>query len=396
MVDSRSSTSSHFLFDLQATDGNARLSTFHTPHGPIPMPAFAPVGTLANVKTLEPRDLREAGCSLILANTYHLYLRPGHELIENFGGLHSFMQWDGPILTDSGGYQVFSLAHRRKLDDDGVMFQSHIDGSRHKFTPESVMQIEQALGPDIAMVLDECPEPHDRDYNIQALDRTHRWAERCKQAHTRADQALFGIVQGGIFPDLRQQSAEFLGTLDFPGYAVGGLAVGETKEEMYRVLDETCPAMPTDKPRYLMGVGAPEDIVEAVHRGIDMFDCVLPTRIARNGALFTPDGRINMRKAQYQADPKPIQEDCDCYTCQNFSRAYLRHLYKADEITGLRLGTIHNVHFMQTLMRQIQSAIASRTFHDFREEFLARFQISNQAVRHAQREKRKQAFDTKT
>lgn len=386
------SNSAHFLFDLQATDGSARLSTFYTPHGPIPMPAFAPVGTLANVKTLEPRDLQQAGCSLILANTYHLYLRPGHELVEKFGGLHSFMKWDGPILTDSGGYQVFSLAHRRKLDDDGVTFNSHIDGSRHKFTPESVMEIEQALGPDIAMVLDECPEPLDRAYNIQALDRTHRWAERCKKAHSRADQALFGIVQGGIFPDLRQKSAEFLGSLDFPGYAVGGLAVGETKEEMYTTLDETCPAMPTEKPRYLMGVGAPEDIVEAVYRGIDLFDCVLPTRIARNGSLFTPAGRINMRKAQYREDSKPVQEDCSCYTCTNFSRAYLRHLYKANEITGLRLGTIHNVHFMQELMRQIQTAIAKRQFSNFREEFLDRYQISNQTVRHAQRKKRKQAF----
>ena len=383
---------SPFNFEIQATDGNARLSTFHTPHGPIPMPAFAPVGTLANVKTLEPRDLTEAGCSLILANTYHLYLRPGHKLIEKFGGLHSFMKWDGPILTDSGGYQVFSLAHRRKLDDDGVTFNSHIDGSRHKFTPEYVMEIEQALGPDIAMVLDECPEPLDRAYNIQALDRTHRWAERCKKAHTRPDQALFGIVQGGIFADLRQQSAEFLSTLDFPGYAIGGLAVGETKEEMYSTLDATLPAMPTDKPRYLMGVGAPEDIVEAVYRGVDMFDCVLPTRIARNGALLTPKGRINMRKVVYSEDPNPVQEDCSCYTCRNFSRAYLRHLYKANEITALRLGTIHNVHFMQELMHQIQSAIAAGTFSDFREEFLEQYQISNQAVRHTQREKRKQSF----
>jgi len=381
-----------FKFDIHATDGSARLSTFQTPHGPIPMPAFAPVGTLANVKTLEPRDLTEAGCSLILANTYHLYLRPGHELVKKFGGLHSFMKWDGPILTDSGGYQVFSLAHRRKLDDDGVTFNSHIDGSRHKFTPEYVMEIEQALGPDIAMVLDECPEPLDRAYNIQALDRTHRWAERCKKAHTRPDQALFGIVQGGIFADLRQQSAEFLSTLDFPGYAIGGLAVGETKEEMYSTLDATVPAMPESKPRYLMGVGAPEDIVEAVYRGVDMFDCVLPTRIARNGALFTPDGRINMRKALYSEDSAPIQEECSCYTCRNFSRAYLRHLYKSNEITGLRLGTIHNVHFMQELMRQVQNAIAAGTFGSFREGFLNRYQISNQAVRHAQREKRKQSF----
>ena len=383
--------SSFFHFELSATDGAARLGIFQTPHGPIPLPAFAPVGTLANVKTLEPRDLHEAGCSLVLANTYHLYLRPGHKLVEQLGGLHKFMGWNGPILTDSGGYQVFSLANRRQLDEDGVTFQSHIDGSTHRFTPESVMEIEQALGADIAMVLDECPEPLDRAYNEQALARTHRWAERCKIAHTRPDQALFGIVQGGIFPDLREASASFLTNLDFTGYAVGGLAVGETKEQMYTVLNETCPALPVDKPRYLMGVGTPEDIIEAVFRGIDFFDCVLPTRIARNGALLTPDGRLNLRNAQFADDSRPVQENCECYTCRNFSRAYLRHLYKAGEMTALRLGTIHNVYFMQELMREIRRAIASGTFADFRQAYLEKYQISNQAVRHAQREKRKDA-----
>lgn len=376
-----------FVFTQHKTDGMARLSTFQTPHGAIEMPAFAPVGTLANVKTLEPRDLQESGCELILSNTYHLYLRPGHRLIAEFGGLHQFMGWHGPILTDSGGFQVFSLAHQRQLDEDGVTFRSHIDGSRHRFTPELVIEIEQALGPDIAMVLDECAEPLNYDYIIQALARTHRWAERCKTAHTRPDQALFGIVQGGIFPDLRQASAQFLTALDFTGYAIGGLAVGETKEQMYATLDETCPALPLHKPRYLMGVGAPEDIVEAVYRGVDMFDCVLPTRIARNGALLTLDGRVNIRNAQYAEDPRPVQEDCTCYTCRTFSRAYLRHLYKAGEITGLRLGTIHNVHFMLEFMRQIRTAIAANTFADFRATFLARYQISNQAVRHEQRER---------
>lgn len=376
----------HFSFTLYRQEGQARLSTFSTPHGPIRLPAFAPVGTQANVKTLEPRDLHEVGCELVLANTYHLYLRPGHRQIEALGGLHAFMAWDGPILTDSGGFQVFSLAHQRKLDDDGVTFQSHIDGSRHRFTPELVMEIEQALGPDIAMVLDECAEPLDRDYLQVALARTHRWAERCKQAHTRPDQALFGIVQGGIFADLRQQSATFLTTLDFPGYAIGGLAVGETKAQMYATLDETCPALPADKPRYLMGVGAPEDIIEAVARGVDLFDCVLPTRLARNGALLTPSGRINMRSAQYAADTAPVQADCQCYTCRTFSRAYLRHLYRAGEITALRLGTIHNVHFMQALMRQIRAAIAAGSFADFAADFLRQYQISNQAVRHQQRQ----------
>ncbi|MEM7134732.1 MAG: tRNA guanosine(34) transglycosylase Tgt [Chloroflexota bacterium] len=372
---------------MSASDGAARCGLYQTPHGSIPLPAFAPVGTLANVKTLDPRDLSESGCSLILANTYHLYLRPGHELIQRLGGLHQFMGWDGPILTDSGGFQVFSLANRRQLDDDGVTFQSHIDGSTHRFTPESVMEIEQALGPDIAMVLDECSEPLDRAYNQEALARTHRWAERCKEAHTRQDQALFGIVQGGIFPDLRLKSATFLTDLDFPGYAVGGLAVGETKEEMYAVLDETCPALPVNKPRYLMGVGTPEDIIEAVYRGIDFFDCVLPTRTARNGALLTPNGRLNLRNAQFAEDPSPVQESCMCYTCRNFSRAYLRHLYKAGEVTALRLGTIHNVYFMQELMSQIRKAISSGTFEAFRHSFLETYQISDQSVRHAQREK---------
>ncbi len=378
-------------FDIHKTDGDARRATFHTAHGPITMPAFAPVGTLANVKTLEPRDLTEAGADLILANTYHLYLRPGHKLVESLGGLHGFMAWDGPILTDSGGYQVFSLADSRNIDDNGVTFRSHVDGSSHRFTPERVMEIEQALGADIAMVLDECPDPLDRGYNEIALARTHRWAERCVTAHSRPDQALFGIVQGGIFPDLRQASARFLAELDLPGYAVGGLAVGETKEQMYDTLDETCPAMPADKPRYLMGVGAPEDIVEAVYRGIDMFDCVLPTRIARNASLLTPEGRINLRNARFAEDPKPVQEDCTCYTCRTFSRAYLRHLYKAKEISALRLGTIHNVHFMMQLMVQIRAAIEENRFDDFRHTFLARYTISNQTVRHQQRQKRKEA-----
>lgn len=380
-----------FRFEHHKSSGAARLATFHTPHGAIPLPAFAPVGTQANVKTLEPRDLHELDAKLILANTYHLYMRPGHELIQRMGGLHQFMAWDGPILTDSGGYQVFSLAHQRKLDDDGVTFRSHIDGSLHRFTPEKVMEIEQALGPDIAMVLDECPDPLSFEYNQAALARTHRWAERCKIAHTRPDQALFGIVQGGIFPELRQASAAFLTGLDFPGYAIGGLAVGETKEEMYATLDATCPALPADKPRYLMGVGTPEDIIEAVYRGVDMFDCVLPTRIARNAALLTPDGRINLRNAQYAEDPRPVQEDCACYTCRTFSRAYLRHLYKAGEVTALRLGTIHNIHYLLDLMRDIHRAIADDRLDDLRAEFYSRYRIPNQAVRHEQRARRKAA-----
>lgn len=385
---------SSFSFALHKVDGRARLATYHTPHGPIPMPAFAPVGTLANVKTLEPRDLEELGAHLILANTYHLYLRPGHELVRKMGGLHRFMGWNGPILTDSGGFQVFSLAHRRQVDADGVTFRSHLDGSRHRFTPELVMEIEEALGADIAMVLDECADPLDRAYNEAALMRTHAWAERCRNAHSRPDQALFGIVQGGIFPDLRHQSAAFLTELDFHGYAVGGLAVGETKEQMYATLDETCPALPADKPRYLMGVGAPEDILEAVARGIDMFDCVLPTRVARNGGLLTPHGRINIRNQRFQEDPAPIWEGCTCYTCRTFSRAYLRHLFKANEITGLRLATIHNVHFMLRFMEDIRSAIEQGRFAQFKQTFLASYTLTDQKVRHEQRQKRADSIRT--
>ena len=381
-----------FAFQIHRTDGKARRSTFLTPHGPVEMPAFAPVGTAANVKTLEPRDLTELGVSILLANTYHLYLRPGHDRIERLGGLHNFMGWDGPILTDSGGYQVFSLAHRRQLDADGVTFRSHIDGSVHRFTPERVIEIEEQLGADIAMVLDECADPHDPDYLTQALSRTHAWAERCRTAHSRADQALFGIVQGGIYPELRAESARILTGLDFPGYAIGGLAVGETKEQMYATLDATCPHLPAHKPRYLMGVGAPEDIVEAVWRGVDLFDCVLPTRIARNGALLTPDGRFNIRNARFAEDSRPIQEACACYTCRTFSRAYLRHLIISGEISGLRLATIHNVHFMQQLMEQIRAAIAQGTFASFRTRFLQAYQITDQRVRQEQRQRRVEAL----
>ncbi len=379
----------NFHYTLHATEGAARLATFDTPHGPIEMPAFAPVGTQAVVKTLEPRDLDEAGCRLILANTYHLYLRPGHELVARaWAGCTTSCAGMVQILTDSGGYQVFSLAHKRNLADQGVTFRSHLDGSVHLFTPEKVMEVEMALGADIAMVLDVCPTPTDRTAVEVAVERTHQWAERCRAAHNRPDQALFGIVQGGVFPDLRALSAEFLTTLDFPGYAVGGLAVGETKQEMYDTLAATMPLLPADKPRYLMGVGAPEDILAGVSHGIDMFDCVLPTRVARNGALFTPFGRINLRNARFAEDPEPVQQGCTCYTCRTFSRAYLRHLYKAGEISALRLGTIHNIHFMMELMRDIRAALAAGAFEEFRLSFLEAFQISDQVVRHEQHARR--------
>ncbi len=370
----------------------ARLGRLHTPHGIVPTPLFAPVGTQATVKALTPRDLHELGAGLVLANTYHLFLRPGAELVARLGGLHAFMGWDGPLLTDSGGYQVFSLAHRRKLDADGVTFRSHIDGSLQRFTPESVMDTEQKLGADIAMCLDECPDPLERAVNERALLRTHAWAERCRAAHNRPDQALFGIVQGGIFPDLRSESARFLVNLDFPGYAVGGLAVGESKAQMIATLTHTCPLLPADKPRYLMGVGAPEDILEAVAQGIDMFDCVLPTRVARNGALLTHAGRLNIRNAQHSDSTLPIEEGCTCYTCQHFSRAYLRHLFKAGEILGLHLATLHNVHFMLRLMEQIRAAIADGRFLDFKQQFLDTYRMSDQEARARNRAARQESL----
>ncbi len=374
-----------FTFAIQARQGQARQAAFQTVHGPVQTPAFAPVGTQATVKTLEPRDLQEAGCDLILANAYHLYLRPGHRLIQSLGGLHEFMQWSGPILTDSGGFQVFSLAHRRRFDDAGVAFQSHLDGSWHQYTPALAMEIQESLGPDIAMVLDECAPPHDRDYMQASLERTHRWAEECRAVHTREDQALFGIVQGGIHEDLRVASAIFLAQLDFPGLAIGGLAVGETKQEMYRTLACTCPVLPENRPRYLMGVGAPDDIVEAVHHGVDIFDCVMPTRIARNGSVLHPEGRLNLRNAVHATAEVPLQHDCACYTCTHFSRAYLHHLTRCKEISGLRLCTIHNVTFMQNLMQDIRQAIQGQRWTEFRQEFHARYRIPDQTARHAQR-----------
>lgn len=380
---------SKFTLFHASADSGARLGRILTPHGEIDTPAFAPVGTQATVKSLDPRDLRELGAALVLGNTYHLYLRPGVDVVAEMGGLHRFMGWDGPILTDSGGFQVFSLAENRKIGDEGVVFRSHIDGSRHLFTPEMVIHLQEQLGADIIMCLDECAEPHDRIYNEQALARTHTWAERCRTAQLRTEQALFGIVQGGIFPDLRRASAEFLVGLDFPGYAIGGLSVGETKEQMYTILDITVPLLPDGKPRYLMGVGAPEDLIESVARGVDLFDCVLPTRLARNAALFTRQGRINIRNARFERDPAPIEASCECYTCHHFSRAYLRHLFKAGEILASRLATIHNVHFLLQLMRDIRTAIAADQFLTFKDEFLAGYPLIPHEVRAANRGKRK-------
>jgi queuine tRNA-ribosyltransferase len=373
-----------FRFDLLRKDGRslARVGLIRTPHGDVPTPAFCPVGTQATVKSLAPRELVELQAPMILGNTYHLYLRPGSDLIARLGGLHRFMDWSGPILTDSGGFQVFSLQSLRRVDDGGVTFRSHIDGSEHRFTPEKVVEIQEQLGSDIAMVLDECAEPHDHAYNQQALRRTHLWAERCLRAHARADQALFGIVQGGIFPNLRAESARVLAALDMPGYAIGGLSVGEAKEDMCRIVALTTPLLPYDKPRYLMGVGSPEDLVEGVWRGIDLFDCVLPTRLARNGAVFTRAGRMNLRNAQFREDPRPIEEGCGCYTCQHFTRAYLRHLVIAKEMLGARLNTLHNLHFLLQLMRDLRQAILEDGLAAYREAFLANYQIASAQSRH--------------
>lgn len=364
-----------FTFTVEANDPGSRGRTgqFHTPHGPITTPVFAPVGTQATVKAMRPSDLQTLGASLILSNTYHLYLRPGDELIRDLGGLHQFMGWDGPILTDSGGFQVFSLSDARKIDEDGVTFRSHLDGSSHRFTPEKSIAIQQNLGADIIMMFDECPPPQDYDYVKESLGRTHSWAERCAVAWTRPDQALFGIVQGGVFRDLREESAQFLVDMDLPGYAIGGLAVGETKAEMHAALDWVEPILPRDKPRYLMGVGAPEDLVNAVLRGVDIFDCVLPTRLARNGAAMVKGGRLNLRNAQYREDPRPVDENCTCYCCTHFSRAYVRHLVQANEMLASILLTTHNLHFLLTLMEDIRKAIRKGNLTEFARSFLASY-----------------------
>jgi queuine tRNA-ribosyltransferase len=363
-----------FQFELLKTDGRARAGILHTPHGPIPTPVFAPVGTQATVKAVPPRDLHEMDASLVLANTYHLHLRPGDELVRDMGGLHQFMAWPKPILTDSGGFQVFSLAEINRIDDEGVTFRSHLDGSKHRLTPESSMRIQENLGADIIMCFDQCPTPTDRDAVAKAVTRTNAWAVRCREAHpddTR--QALFGIVQGGVFEDLRDESAQFLGDLDFPGYAIGGLAVGETKPEMYRTLDFTLPMMPEDKPRYLMGVGEPDDLVEAIRRGVDIFDCVIPTRLARHGAAFTRGGRVNMRNLVHATDKHPVDEGCTCYCCQHFSRGYIRHLLKADEILGAYLLSIHNIHFLIQHVQRMRDAVLNGRLETYISENLIDF-----------------------
>ena len=353
---------------------NARAGVLHTPHGSFPTPMFMPVGTQATVKTLSPEELTAMNAGVILSNTYHLFLRPGHELVQAAGGLHSFMNWNRGMLTDSGGFQVFSLGAMRKITEEGAHFRSHIDGSKRFLSPEVSMDVQQALGADIAMAFDECiPYDVNRDYVKNSTERTTRWAERCLNAHSRANQALFGIVQGGMHRDLREMSVRDITSLDFPGYAIGGLSVGEPKDVMYEVLEYTAPLLPENKARYLMGVGTPDVLVEAVYSGIDMFDCVYPTRVARNGTAMTTTGRLVVRNAEYATDFRPIDEQCDCYTCRNFSRAYIRHLFKAEEIFGLRLVTIHNLHTLIKFSSSMRASIIDGSFAEFREEFLARY-----------------------
>ena len=367
-------------YELLHVDKNsgARRGVVHTPHGDIQTPVFMPVGTQATVKSISPEELKEdVKAQIILANTYHLYLRPGHDLVKEAGGLHKFMNWDKPILTDSGGFQVFSLSGLRKITEEGVKFNSHLDGSKHLFTPEKVMEIEEALGADIIMAFDECcPYPSDYKYTEKSMYRTTRWAQRCKEAHTTTNQGLFGIIQGGFYKDLRKISADDLISMDFPGYAIGGISVGEPKEEFLDILRYTTPLMPENKPRYLMGVGTPDYLIEAALAGIDMCDCVLPTRLARHGTALTSKGKIVIRNATYEKDWEKLDDECDCYTCKNYTRAYIRHLVKTNEILGIRLISLHNLRFLTRLMEQVREAIEKDDLLGFREEFYNKYGYS--------------------
>ncbi|MBP3231440.1 MAG: tRNA guanosine(34) transglycosylase Tgt [Anaerovibrio sp.] len=359
----------------------ARAGIIHTPHGSFPTPIFMPVGTQASVKGVSPDELKDLGAGIILSNTYHLFLRPGSSLVKEAGGLHKFMHWDGAILTDSGGFQVFSLGELRKITEEGVTFRSHIDGSKKFLSPEVSMKVQMDLGSDIVMAFDECiPYPADYEYAKASTARTARWAQRCKDTMTSENQGLFGIVQGGMYKDLRTRSVNELVEMDFPGYAVGGLSVGEPKELMYELLDHTVKQLPTDKPRYLMGVGTPDCLVEGVKHGIDMFDCVFPTRVARNGTAMTWNGRLVMKNAEFTNDFRPIEDGCDCYACRNFSRAYIRHLVRANEIFGLRLLSLHNLRFLQRFMGEMRQSIIEERFGDFRRKFLDAYNYSAKGV----------------
>ncbi|SUZ64412.1 uncharacterized protein METZ01_LOCUS17266 [marine metagenome] len=382
-----------FNFQLHHTDGAARAGELETPHGKALTPFFMPVATQATVKGLTAEEVRDVGAQVVLSNAYHLYLRPGVETVVKLGGLHKFMGWDGPILTDSGGFQAFSMGPLREVSDVGIRFRSHIDGSEHNFTPELATANQEGLAPDIAMCFDQCIAYGASEKQVrQAMERTHRWAQSCFDAHqssatgAASGQVLFGIVQGGTFPEMRDESARAISAIPFHGYAVGGLAVGENKEDMYRFTGQVAEVLPEDKPRYLMGVGSPEDLVEGVARGIDMFDCALPTRVARNGSLFTPEGRVDITKARYAEQQGPLDETCDCYTCRDYSAAYLRHLFRAKELLGLRLASIHNLRFVLALMERIRASILEKRFDAFRRDFLDRYQPANEAARQAQKE----------
>lgn len=365
-------------YEIEAQDGKARAGRIKTPHGEIETPVFMPVGTQATVKTMSKEELLDIGSQIILGNTYHLYLRPTDKLIANLGGLHKFMSWNKPILTDSGGFQVFSLGALRKIKEEGVYFSSHIDGSKHFISPEKSIEIQNNLGSDIVMLFDECPPGlSSREYIVPSIERTTRWAKRCVEAHKRPDeQGLFAIVQGGIYEDLREKSFNELKEMDehFSGYALGGLAVGEPREDMYRILENVTYKLPENKPRYLMGVGEPVDMLNAVESGIDMMDCVQPTRLARHGTVFTNDGRLVIKSERYKEDLKPLDEECDCYVCKNYSRAYIRHLMKVQEVLGLRLTSYHNLYFLIKLMKNSRLAIKEGRFKEFKEKFIARYE----------------------
>jgi len=367
-----SSSKAGFAFRVVARDGQARVGRLITPHGEVDTPCFLPVGTQATVKAMAPEELRELGAQMVLCNSYHLYLRPGHEVIRNLGGLHRFMNWSGPLLTDSGGFQIYSLGSLCRIRPEGVTFRSHLDGSVHLFTPELAMEVQAALGSDIAMCLDDCPAyPATRDRVLSSLEMTALWAQRCKEAKSPR-QILFGIVQGGTYPDLRRLAARQMVQVGFEGYALGGLGLGETRVAMWQMVDAALQELPAEAPRYLMGIGLPGDLLEGIARGIDLFDCVIPTRHARTGMLFTSEGEVIIRHARYARDPRPLDERCDCYTCRHYSRAYLRHLFVSGEILGARLNTIHNLRFYLRLLEEARLAIREDRFVQFREEFMKR------------------------
>lgn len=371
-----------FKISAKCKAGGARSGRLATLHGPVNTPIFLPVGSQATVKSLDIADIKKLGIKMILCNAYHLYLRPGIKVIEEAGGLHRFMNWQGPILTDSGGYQIFSLSTLRKISGDGVVFRSHVDGSQHSITPESSMSMQEKLGADIIMALDVCPgSTAGRKELSKAAASTAEWAERCRSAHRDTGQHLFGIIQGGIYPDLRKESVEQITALDFPGYAIGGLSLGEPKALMWEIVEATVPYMPPNRPRYLMGVGSPEDIVEGISRGIDIFDSALPTRVARNGALYTRKGRVNIRRSVHSEDMGPVEEDCQCFTCRNYSAAYLHHLFKCEELLAYRLATIHNLHFMQKLIEQCRQTIGEDTFPEFKRRFLKSYKTTDEGRR---------------